>query len=182
MTSDQRQLLLKTIEGVVSGFMTDFRKAPLLWAQEIDLQASLATKIRASIETLEQGDFFSVHAPHSHFAKGKKPLYFCRTVCEPYVSIASEPAPMHPDIVVWDDGNDNGGICLNSGLWPILWACEIKYSYARPGERNDDRLRLQRLAQDADLMPNGRVCCLEFCLDVNTRKGEVHCWSPAPQR
>jgi hypothetical protein len=46
----------------------------------------------------------------------------------------------HPDIVVWDD-HDSRMTTLNSGKWPMVWACEIKYTTGEPDPTDLDRLR-----------------------------------------
>ena len=123
------------IRRQVDEFVDEWKKNPTQWLQEIDVQCDLAQRI-SSILKEQKKDV--IRARHSHYHSEQD---FSRLTCEPYVSLGGAGTSYaHPDIVVWDDP-DGSANELNSGKWPIIWACEIKYTTGEPDATDLDRLR-----------------------------------------
>lgn len=99
---------------------------------------------------------------HSQFPRRttEEPWSVSRVTCEPYVKIGQDYA--HPDVVVWGDGAQCTAI--NSGEFPILWACEVKYKSSVGELDNSNDLTRMRQLVESDW--GHYACCLEI-LDLS---------------
>jgi len=140
----QKRELCQRIRGSIDGFVIDWTKNPSLWLQEIDIQFELVQRLKQALRTHLS---MYIHARHSHYSEKHD---FARITCEPYVSLGVDTKYAHPDIVIWDDPPDED-LQINMGLWPILWACEIKFTSSEPNAEDLDRLR--------QLLSNGTLFC-----------------------
>ena len=126
------------IEKVVREFAGDWQQAPDRWLQEVDVQCDLAYRIKSLLTRLHLEGLSARYSKALFQYKNKG--QFSRLACEPYVSCHYEGGKYaHPDIVVWDDSN-NQERYINDGSWPILWAAEIKYMFREPKSTDFDRL------------------------------------------
>jgi len=135
MNDQDKMRLCKLIRNRVDTFISEWKTNPSHWLQEIDVQCDLARRIHLLLKH-QKADV--LQARHSHYQAERE---FSRLTCEPYVSLGGAGTSYaHPDIVVWDD-HDSRMTTLNSGKWPMVWACEIKYTTGEPDPTDLDRLR-----------------------------------------
>lgn len=162
MKLEDKQALQKEIHQVINQFLQEWRDSPFLWLQEIDIQVEIASRIS---RVLRLQGLHTIQAHHSHYSGTHS---FSRVTCEPYVKVQGSPTYVHPDIVVWDDGDDSNQT-LNSGEWPILWVCEIKYVAEQP---NDDDLH--RLQQIVARETTASACWLKMLLGPSVSHGGIN--------
>lgn len=161
MNDQEKAILLNAIHNQVDDFIAEWKLNPSHWFQEIDVQSELSHRISSALKQMNL-QFF--RAPHSHYRNIHE---FSRVACEPYVYLGgAKPSYVHPDIVVWDD-DESGQYTLNSGKWPIIWACEIKYTSGEPNSADLDRLK--QLLSDEIIFAG---CWIK--LIVNNKSSSVH--------
>lgn len=139
----------------VTAFAEEWAQHPLHWLQEIDVQCELFSRLH---KVLKEHDLCFLKARHSYYTSQHE---FSRIACEPYVSLAGK-SYAHPDIVIRDDANGDT-VTLNSGRWPIIWACEIKYTKGKPDAT--DLKRLRQILEDNTALS---ACWIKLVLDQET--------------
>jgi hypothetical protein len=156
MKSQEKEHLCNAIRTQIENFISEWKTNPSHWFQEIDVQFEISQRIN---RVLKDMDLQFIRAPHSHYRNIHE---FSRVTCEPYVYLGGDkPSYAHPDIVVWDD-DESGQNTLNSGRWPVIWACEIKYTSAEP--KSTDFVRLQQMLSDKILFAG---CWLKLIANGN---------------
>ena len=128
----------KMAESVIEEFILRWQINPYEWLYEGDIEAEIAQRIRSRLSSL---DVQYVRARHEH--EHERDNLFSRVTCRPYVKPFKNDRAIHPDIVLWDDSSESPYI--NSGLWGILWVCEIKTGFSWPRGTENDHERLLRL-------------------------------------
>jgi hypothetical protein len=142
---------LDACQGIVEQFLLDWQNKPTYWAQEIDIQVELASRLQRYFDLCGRG---TISARHSQHRSDKCP--YSRVACEPYVILPSIPN-FHPDIVVWGDDPENPEWTINENPWPILLVMEIKYK-SRLRDCGTDDLRRLQLMSDYGSQCKWRVC------------------------
>jgi hypothetical protein len=154
MNDQEKKQICELIRQVVDTFVKEWACKPLHWLQEIDIQCDLFSRLSKTLTDCKKCDLEARHSayPNQH--------EFCRITCEPYVLLLEK--RYKPDIVVWDDAS-NTTDTLDSGRWPILWVCEIKYTTYAPDASDLGKLR-QMLQNDTALS----ACWIKLILNQKT--------------
>lgn len=124
----------KTVEKLVD----DWKETPYKWNRERDIQVELSSRLNQMFsiigkDTLE-GRYDSVKSGY------KDRQHWARVCCEPhlkYIYKNGKKYSCYPDVVIWDDIPDPES---PPDDWPILWACEIKYTSSRPSSWDIEKL------------------------------------------
>lgn len=155
MNDQEKKQICELMGQVVDAFVEEWACKPLHWLQEIDIQCDLFSRLSKVLADCKKSDLEARHCayPNQH--------EFSRITCEPYV-LLSEKAYAQPDIVVWDDAH-NATDTLDSGRWPILWVCEIKYTTGARDAYDLDKLR-QMLQNNTALS----ACWIKLILNKKT--------------
>jgi hypothetical protein len=132
MNDQEKKQICELMGQVVDAFVKEWACKPLHWLQEIDIQCDLFSHLSKALTDCKKCD---LEARHSYYPNQYE---FSRITCEPYVLLSGK--SYKPDIVVWDDAS-NTTDTLNSGRWPILWVCEIKYTSDAPDASDLGKLR-----------------------------------------
>jgi hypothetical protein len=162
------QLAAQIGNDAISEFLVDWKENPWAWMQEVDVQVDLIARIKKKFAVEDK----YVFARHGYYPDLQRK--FSRVTCEPYVLIERSRSAIHPDIVIWGDEKDvrKRTEYINSGYWPILWACEIKYSFVDPARgEEEDRSRLEQLIANS-----GTVTATQLVL-VQRERGEAQALS-----
>ena len=147
-----------TAKNVITAVMKQWQKEPFRWSRELDIQAEIGGRLS---RVLELQGFGSVHGSYGH-GRPDFPDHqtWARVAYEsyvPYTDVMGKLHRCHPDIVVWDDLTGDIEPDYPKGeVWPIAWACEIKYGSSDSGDRDKQKL--------AVLLAQGRIrrgCFLE---------------------
>ena len=155
MNDQEKKRICDLIGQIVDTFVEEWAKTPLHWLQEIDVQCDLFSRLH---KFLKDRNICHLKARHSRYTNQHE---FSRITCEPYVSLGGT-CYAHPDIVIWDDAN-NDSDTLNSGRWPIIWACEIKYTTGEP--EATDLKRLRQILEDNTALS---ACWIKLVLGQQT--------------
>ena len=129
----------------LSAVLSDWQKEPFRWARERDLQAEIGGRLS---QVLSMQGLGSVTGKYGHgLADFSEEQAWARVAYEPYVSYVDPETGKscwcHPDIVLWDDlGKRSTPNYQAREIWPIAWACEIKYRSADPGDWDRRKLTL----------------------------------------
>ena len=123
------------VNEILHEFLGNWRAIPYRWLAEIDVQVELVKLLNSR---LNRRNSQYITAPIIGGIHGSDhPETFSRVTCGPYVRF-DEPVKgglyCKPDIVLWDDADavPEGKRALNSGVWPVVAAIEIKYTYGTP--------------------------------------------------
>ena len=116
---------------------------PYLWNKEIDVQVELAGRLSSVLKMLGRGTM------EAHYEYGPEKFYnqqvWARVTCEPSVLTEYEGkrTVYYPDIVIWDevDPKDPPDSHDDDGVFPILWACELKYRSGNAIHGDIDKLK-----------------------------------------
>ena len=135
--------LVQTAWYVIEQFIDDWQREPYRWYQEIDIQTEISNRLKQIYQLIGEDSILM----KSHYkVQGLTDIQkFSRVTCQTYVSYTDSDGKDFscvPDIIVWDEVDDlekyPEGI---SSSWPILWACEIKYSGVKHGDWDQEKLR-----------------------------------------
>ena len=165
--------LCNQIRATILQYLSEWLNSPYLWLQEIDVQIELAIRIS---QILRFKGIDTIEAQHTHCSGYRD---FSRLTCEPYVVLKQPIKYAHPDIVIWDgqdkhdfnnnENDENRTIdTINSGKWPIIWVCEIKYTAEKP-----DDLDKNRLKAILDNKTAFEACWIKMQLEKNISKDEI---------
>jgi len=115
---------------VVENFLSEWSQQPYRWNREIDVQVAIAYRLTVACDLIGQGTLIG---NYPSVLPGFRPQVWNRVSCEPKVIYTFTDGKQYhcfPDIVIWDDipDPDNPPDTQEGGFWPILWACEIKYT------------------------------------------------------
>lgn len=127
---------------VVNTFLRDWQTSPYRWAQEIDVQVELASRLSTVLRQLGRDSLLA------NYRVGAIPGFetnqrWSRVTCEPVVKYTFTDQRTYkckPDIVLWDDIRDANNP-PDEEHFPILWACEIKYTSQEPADWDLQKLR-----------------------------------------
>jgi hypothetical protein len=158
------QLAWDTVDKLV----LDWAKNPHYWEQEIDIQAELRSRLALAYSILGVDEVIAVES--DSVDKSLEVSYrYSRVACEPSIRYKYKDGRTYrvkPDVVIWDDLPDPRKFPSGNGeMWPILWACEIKYINAEPTEWDIEKLGY--------LLDQERIrfgCWLTFVLDSTLKK------------
>jgi hypothetical protein len=159
------QLAWYTVDKLV----LDWAKNPYYWEKEIDIQAELRSRLALAYSVLGVNEVVavesdSVDSPHEITYR------YSRAACEPSIRYKYKDGQVYramPDVVIWDDLPDPRKYPEDNSeeVWPILWACEIKYVNAEPTEWDIEKLGY---LLDQERIQYG--CWLTFALDSALKK------------
>lgn len=109
---------------VVEQLARDWQADPYRWDREIDFQAELFSRLSQVYRLVGVGTVKAIYKKETDPLE-REPQY-SRVACEPWIDYRSKGRKYraYPDIVVWDDIPDP---TKPPPIWPVLWACEIKY-------------------------------------------------------
>lgn len=129
----------------LSAVLADWQKQPFRWERERDLQAEIGGRLNQVLSLQGLG---SVTGPYGHgLADFPEEQTWARVAYEPCVAYddpeTNKPSWCYPDIVLWDNVNSAPNNEARR-VWPIAWACEIKYRSADAGEWDRRKLQLLR--------------------------------------
>jgi hypothetical protein len=137
--------MVQTAWYVLDHVFKEWQKQPYRWMRERDLQAEIGGRLNQIF--FLQG-FGSVEGEYKWAAPGfSTHQIWSRVSYEPYIYYEYEEGKStycYPDIVIWKD-SDTKELPPEGQLWPILWACELKYG--SPDDGSDDTKKLVRLIQ-----------------------------------
>lgn len=128
MFSDEQMVILA--EEVLKQIIRDWATNPERWEREIDLQCELRSRLMSVFSLLGCG---YISEDMTRQDKTRLTLSNARVACEPV--IAGVTGANSPDVVIWDAVE--GKCPPQKGIWPILWACEIKLSSKKTGALAD---------------------------------------------
>lgn len=131
--------LIQSAWRVVGKLVLDWQNQPYRWEYERDIQVELSSRL-SQLYTLINEDLIEVH--YDNVLEGYENKQFrSRVGCEYLVRFRYKDGKnygCHPDVVIFDKPNNKK--VLTSTTLPILWACEIKYSYSKPDSWDVDKL------------------------------------------
>jgi len=134
--------MVQTASNVLTEVFKQWHKEPYRWMKERDIQAEFGGRLTQIFELQGLG---IITGDHKWVAPGfSKRQSWSRVSYEPYVYYEYEPGESsycYPDIVIWDDLKP-GEIIPEHQLWPILWACELKYGSSNEGAWDVEKLHL----------------------------------------
>jgi hypothetical protein len=132
--------MVQTALNVLISIFEQWHKEPYRWIKERDLQSEIGSRLNQIFALQGLG---TIKGDYKWADSGfDREQSWSRVSYEPYVNYEYEEgksARCHPDIVIWDDlkeGEDPPG----GQLWPILWACELKYRSADDGSTDVAKL------------------------------------------
>ena len=135
--------MVKTAWNVLETVVAQWHNEPYRWMRERDLQAEIGGRLNQIFSLQGLG---TVTGEHKWVTPGfDRRQSWSRVSYEPYIYYEYEPGSSsncHPDIVIWDDLGE-GEVIPDAQLWPILWACELKYG--SPSDGSDDVEKLRKL-------------------------------------
>lgn len=135
--------LVQTAWWTLRGVLEQWQQEPFRWARERDLQAEIGGRLNQVFSLLGLG---TITGPYGHGLPEYPDVQkWARVAFEPYVPYFSnsQKARCHPDIVIWDDLNGRKVPNYENGeIWPIAWACELKYGSRDKGGRDLTKLHL----------------------------------------
>jgi hypothetical protein len=134
--------LVRLSDKVFEEFISEWRRFPFSWLQEIDIQVELVQRFRSLLKESNHNLFIT--AKHSH--EPNKSNTFQRVTCEPYLKLPTK-SWIHPDIVIWSDVPSS--LEINSGKYPINIICEIKYSYEEIDSTGDQKRLIESLDSES---------------------------------
>jgi len=137
--------MVQTAFNVLQTIFDEWHVAPYRWMRERDLQAEIGGRLNTIFSMQGLG---TVKGNYKWVAPGFEPEQeWNRVSYEPYVGYEYEPGKRthcHPDIVIWKDREGSEPI-PEGQLWPILWACELKYG--SPDDGSGDIKKLTTLIE-----------------------------------
>ena len=134
--------MIQTAWNVLRPVLDQWQNEPFRWARERGLQAEIGGRLNQVFSLQGLG---TVTGSYGHLL----PEYpediqsWARVAYEPRVPYKFNEGKYNcfPDIVIWDDF-DGIPDYLNDEIWPIAWACELKYGSNNYGEWDMEKLRL----------------------------------------
>jgi hypothetical protein len=156
---------LKAVWAVLERLFAAWQRDPYRWANERDIQAALAGRLFARLDSLGVGHVVATNEEDDWSGLGKQT--WGRVACEPPVYTGATKRIVKPDVVVWDAAPPTD----DTRRWPILWACELKYIDRAAGGGDLRKLR-------GMLSPKGTVrsaCAVEILRDTAKRGNGVSC-------
>ena len=133
--------MVQTALNVLTGVFEQWHEEPYRWMKERDLQSEIGGRLN-QIFTLQ--GLGSIRGNYKWAAPGfGKEQTWSRVSYEPYVYYEYEEGKSsycYPDIVIWDD-LEKGQTPQEGQLWPILWACELKYGSLDDGSADVNKLK-----------------------------------------
>lgn len=160
------QLAWYTVEKLV----TDWAKNPYYWEQEVDIQAELRSRLALAYSLLGVDEVIAVENDPAN-PRNTVTYRYSRAACEPSIRYKYKDGRSYramPDVVVWGDLEDPRNSPKGDDAWPILWACEIKYTNAGPTEWDIEKLGY--------LLDQNRIryaCWLTFSVDAELQKPKI---------
>lgn len=133
--------MVQAAYNVLDEVFEQWQKEPYRWMYEADLQAEIGGRLNQIFTLQGLGNITGEYKWALGKDKEKKHIWN-RVSYRPYVYYEYEKGKesyCFPDIVIWAD---KGKIPKNQ-LWPILWACELKYGSSDDG--SDDVVKLNKL-------------------------------------
>jgi len=132
--------MVQTAYNVLSSVFEQWHKQPYRWMKERDLQSEIGGRLMQIFTLQGLGDIQGIH-------KWKAPGFddkqvWSRISYEPYVAYEydnGKTSYCYPDIVIWDSREKND-VIPDGQLWPILWACELKYGSSDDGNYDVKKL------------------------------------------
>ncbi len=165
--------MVQTALYVLEDVFKLWHKEPYRWMKERDLQAEIGGRLNQIFSLQGLG---TVEGKLKWVASGfKADQSWSRVSYEPYVYYEYEKGKFsycHPDIVIWDY-LETGESPPEHQLWPILWACELKYG--SPNDGSDDIKKLKKLIQQKKI----KFGCAVRVHFTKGRKGIGIKWSDA---
>jgi len=137
--------------------------------KEIDVQVELTSRLARVYDLIGRGTFVATYAdPLVPGVEQRWP----RVACEPYARIG-EGGWAFPDVVVQDDCADpaNPPDAVDSGIYPLLWACEVKFRNTIEPDSGD----LQKLHSLVDAGHLKFGCVLSMSME-RSRSGDGLVW------
>lgn len=159
--------IVQTAWHVIEQLVIDWTKNPHYWEREVDLQSELKSRLSTIFSLTGFGEVISQEksaVPSSGFLTYR----YSRVACEPSINYKYTDGKEYrvmPDIVVWDELPEP----LNEpDVWPILWACEIKYKSYSSSDWD-----IEKLGYLLDQNRIGFGCWLVFRIDDTLDKPSV---------
>ena len=133
------QTAWKTLEAVIG----QWQLQPFRWIKERDLQVELGSRLGQALSSQGLG---TLTGPYGHGLTHYDDVQsWARVAFEPYIPYEANGvrSRCHPDIVIWDDLNGRSSPNYSlSEIWPIAWACELKYGSPDEGTWDIEKLRI----------------------------------------
>ncbi len=132
--------MVQTAWNVLEDVLKLWQKEPYRWMKERDLQAEIGGRLN-QIFALQGLDV--VVGKYKWAVQGFDNQSWSRVAYEPYVGYEYEKGKYsycYPDIVIWDYLEPGEKVPENQ-LWPILWACELKYGSSDDGSGDVEKLK-----------------------------------------
>ena len=141
--------MVQTASNVLTAIFKEWQQWPYRWIKERDLLAEIGGRLNSIFSQQGLGEIAS---DYKWVAPGfDSQQTWSRVSFEPYVQYEYEERKssyLFPDIVIWDDLEPET-VIPQGQLWPILWACELKY-----GSRDDGSSDVEKLNK---LLEQGRI-------------------------
>lgn len=138
----RRPQIVEESEKIIETFINKWQINPYLWMTEIDVQAEIATRIRSFLQLRGIDKVLGNYSDAVSGFEGRQ--LWSLVTCEPTITYKyknEQESDCRPDIVIWDKNVDSDNPPdKESGNWPILWACEIKF-----GRRQNTKWDLEKL-------------------------------------
>jgi hypothetical protein len=130
--------LVQSAWHVLQAICIEWQKDPFRWINERSIQAEIGGRLNQIFSL--QG-FGKIEGQYKWASPGfpKENRSWDRVSYEPPVYFLDETNPCYPDIVIWDN-DDQDQDSQKEQLWSILWACEIKYGAKVEGKADFRKL------------------------------------------
>lgn len=126
--------------NVLHAVFDQWYREPYRWTYETDLQAEIGGRLNQVFSLQGLG---TVEGDYKWAAPGfDRKQQWSRVSYGTYISCEYEPGKSshyHPDLVIWDELGQDGEI-PDGQLWPVLWACELKYDSPDDGSSDVEKL------------------------------------------
>jgi len=125
---------------VAEQVVAEWQQNPYAWDREVDIQSEIASRLVTAYRLI---GYAHVVGNYPDPLKGYPKQNHSRVSCGPQVRYRYKDGKRYtcyPDIVVWADLEDPDKP-PHWTVWPILWACELKYGGSQPRSWDIEKLR-----------------------------------------
>lgn len=130
-----KKFLVDAARRVVERLVLDWQLEPDRWERERDVQVELCSRLNQLYRILGSDTVSAT--------ENGKMFNYNRAACEPCVEYTYRDKKKYlcyPDVVIWDELLNSKDTQVSFENWPILWACEIKYTFSEPDNWDVEKL------------------------------------------